>query len=347
MASSVAGVLSEADALIEQGQWQQALDLLAESNREQPRASLQQGMLDLRLRAGRERPGRPPAAALAAPVQPPGLARGEIPEIPVTELSAQRLYDAIHGCGAAIVRQLVDTERSAQLRELVDRVVAAREQPDRAPPREDAAAWYARSAEVRGAPARFFASPGESVSASSSIWVADSPRVACELLDLYASLGLPDLLQAYFGEPARLSVKKWVLRKIAPDNVAEAGWHQDGRFLGEDIQTVNMWLALSDCGGAAPAPGLDIVVNGQREIYPTGTAGAVFDWTVGPELVATVAAECGVAQPRFAAGDALFFDHYNLHRTAFAPHHTAVRYAIESWFFAASTAPLKQQPILL
>lgn len=347
MGKPAAVALSAADALVAQGQWQAALDLLQASNREQPLASLQQEIMDLRIRAGRERPQDTPAGALTTVLQPPDLARGDIPEIPVAELSAQRLYDAIHGCGAAIVRGLLAPDRAAELRGLMDRVVAARRQPDLAPPREKTAAWYVRSGEVRGAPAQFFASPDEPATHSSSIWVADSPRVACQLLDLYASLGLPGLLQAYFGEPARLSVKKWVLRKIAPKPEGDAGWHQDGRFLGEDIQTVNLWLALSDCGDSAPAPGMDLVLDGRREIQPTGTDGAWFDWTVGPERVAQVASGCGVTQPRFAAGDALFFDHFNLHRTAFEAHHSAVRYAIESWFFAASSAPLKQQPIVL
>ncbi len=347
MGGSATASLREAEALLEQGQWQGALELLQAGNRERPLASLQQRIMDLRIRAGRERPQNPPATALAAVHESPRLGSGEIPEIPVAELSAQRLYDAIHGSGAAIVRGLLAPERAADLRALIDRVAAARRQPDLAPPCEEAAAWYVRSDEVRGAPAQFFASPDEPVSESSSVWVADSPRVACELLDVYASLGLPELLQTYFGEPARLSVKKWVLRKIAPKPEGDAGWHQDGRFLGEDIQTVNLWLALSDCGGSAPAPGMDLVIDGRREIHPTGTDGAWFDWTVGPERVARVASSCGITQPRFAAGDALFFDHFNLHRTAFEPHHTAVRYAIESWFFAASSAPLKQQPILL
>lgn len=347
MADAAAATLRAADALIEQGQWQRALDLLQAANREHPQATLQQAMLDLRIRAGREQPENPPRAALASVVEPPMLAKGEIPEIPVSELSAQRLYDAIHGCGAAIVRGLLPPARPAELRALIDRVAAARSQPEGVPPPGETDAWYVRSAEVSGAPSQFFASPEQPVSESCSIWAADSPRLACELLDMYASLGLPELLQAYFGEPARLSVKKWVLRKMAPKPGGSPGWHQDGRFLGEGIQTVNMWLALSDCGGSAPAPGMDLVIDGRRELHPTGTDGAWFDWTVGPERVARVASGCGITQPRFAPGDALFFDHFNLHRTAFEAHHTAVRYAIESWFFAASTAPLKQQPILL
>lgn len=347
MADAAAATLQAADSLIKRCQWQEALDLLQVANREQPLAIFQQAMMDLRIRAGRERPENLPQAVLAFVVEPPTLAKGEIPEIPVSELSAQRLYDAIHGCGAAIVRGLVDPDRAALLRALIDRVAAARRQPELAPPCEESAAWYVRSSEVRGAPAQFFASPDEPVTESSSIWVADSPCVASELLDLYAALGLPELLRIYFGEPARLSVKKWVLRKIAPKPDGDAGWHQDGQFLGQDIQTVNMWLSLSECGGPAPAPGMDLVIDGRREIHPTGTDGAWFDWTVGPQRVARVASISGITQPRFAPGDALFFDHFNLHRTAFEAHHTAVRYAIESWFFAASTAPLKQQPILL
>ena len=50
--------------------------------------------------------------------------------------------------------------------------------------------------------------------------------------------------------------------------------------------------------------------------------------------------------PRFNAGDALFFDHYNLHRTGFGLNHTKNRYAVETWFFAGSTAPHKQQPVV-
>jgi len=72
----------------------------------------------------------------------------------------------------------------------------------------------------------------------------------------------------------------------------------------------------------------------------------VFDWTVGQALGDALGqAQPGVC-PRFSAGDAIFFDHYNLHRTAFGAAHSVNRYAVESWFFAGSTAPVKQQPLL-
>ncbi len=343
----------------ERGDWRGALALLTQVNRQQPRAALQQQMVDWRIQAGRtavtplpekrafnqaEQAEQAEQANEAGPAAVAAELPGTIPEIPAQALTAERLHQAIHSHGALIVRGLLDRPAAAGLAQQIDRVVAAREDPDAFPPVEPDAAWYVRSAEAWGKPSQFFRRLGQGEQ-SSSIWVADSPRVACELLALYEALGLPALLQAYFGEPARLSVKKWVLRKMAPKKDGDAGWHQDGRFLGEDISTVNLWLALSDCGGDAAAPGMDLLADGRREIHPTGTDGAWFDWTVGPERVARLAADIGITQPRFAPGDALLFDHYSLHRTALEDHHTAVRYAIESWFFAASSAPAQQQPL--
>ena len=45
-------------------------------------------------------------------------------------------------------------------------------------------------------------------------------------------------------------------------------------------------------------------------------------------------------------GRALLFDDVFLHRTAVAPGLTTDRYAIESWFFAPSTYPADQIPLV-
>lgn len=347
---SVAGVtpdalLAQALAFREQGDWAQALAALTRANIQRPSADVQQQLIDWRIEAGRSLPAPPESAPrVTAPLGAAGSVG--IPEIAPSELSAARVREAVYSSGALIVRGLLKPPTVETLRQQIERVVGARENPDLFPPVESQAAWYVRSPEAWGAPSQFFRRPGQTVE-SSSIWVADSPRMACELLALYESLGLPALLASYFGEPARLSVKKWVLRKMAPKKNGNAGWHQDGRFLGEDIRSLNLWLALSDCGGDAPAPGMDLLVDGPREIHPTGTDGAWFDWTVGPERVARLAREASIVQPRFAPGDALLFDQYSLHRTALEDHHSAVRYAIEAWFFAASTAPARQQPLFI
>lgn len=348
---SGADVGRAAHALAGQGLWRHALGLLCYANQCEPSAALQQQIIDLRIRAGRDQPqsasNNTRVKGLVAAAGHRG-ADSVIPELTPAELSAQRLYDGIHRQGAVIVRGLLDQQTVASLRTSIDRTVSAHQQSDGMPVIEPDAAWYVRSPEVEGEPSRFFnGSHISPATESSTIWTADSPRMACDLLELYEELGLPALLREYFGEPAMLSVKKWVLRKLAPNNGEEAGWHQDGRFLGENIRTVNMWIALSECGDGYPAPGIDLVVGGKREIYPTGTDGAWFDWTVGPGVVAQIAEDASIVRPRFESGDALFFDHYNLHRSAFGDDHNKVRYAIESWFFATSSAPAKQHPIVL
>ena len=105
--------------------------------------------------------------------------------------------------------------------------------------------------------------------------------------------------------------------------------------MGGDIRSLNVWLSLSHCGD--DAPGLDVVGAPARPTSsPTGTDGAWLDWTVGPGMVEQVAPGA-VVRPIFEPGDALIFDHMNLHRTAVDPGMTNDRYAIEAWFLAPST----------
>ena len=78
----------------------------------------------------------------------------------------------------------------------------------------------------------------------------------------------------------------------------------------------------------------------------TGTDGAIFDWSVSPNIVEQVAEDAPVLRPEFGPGDALLFDQLFLHRTAVAPGMTRERHAIETWFFAPSTYPDGQIPIV-
>jgi hypothetical protein len=71
-------------------------------------------------------------------------------------------------------------------------------------------------------------------------------------------------------------------------------------------------------------------------IVETGTDGAFLNWTVGRGAVER-AAQGTIVRPIFEPGDALLFDHMNLHCTAVDPGMTRDRYAIESWLFAPST----------
>ena len=268
------------------------------------------------------------------------------PEVEFQDLNVQALKAGIFGKGGLIVRGIMGDDRIAAMRENIDRVLQARMDSVDVDDNKDKNPWYQRSASVRGGPQQFRG--GERYTNIGSVWSVDSPPMTFELLEYFREIGLPGLLTSYFEEDPVISVRKWVVRCAAPNNGASSGWHQDGYFLGDAtaIRTANLWIALTDCGGDASAPGLEIISGTDREIFETGTRGSPFDWTVGQELIDEIAETNPVRCPRFNAGDALFFDHFNLHRTGFGLNHTNNRYAIESWFFAGSTAPVKQQPVV-
>jgi ectoine hydroxylase-related dioxygenase (phytanoyl-CoA dioxygenase family) len=162
-----------------------------------------------------------------------------------------------------------------------------------------------------------------------------------DLLEALEEVRWGDVLSDYLGERPALSVKKWTLRRVPVDS--GTNWHQDGAFLGS-VRTVNLWVALSDCGVTAPT--VDVVARRLDHLVETGTGGAFFDWSVGQEVVDRARGDAPIVRPQFQAGDALLFDDYNLHRTATSAEMTDVRYAIESWFFAPSSYPHAQIPMV-
>jgi hypothetical protein len=179
-----------------------------------------------------------------------------------------------------IVRGLVSPELACELRDCIDNTMLAREENYTS----GESPWNYVSPYINTRPGKFAVTDEAQAQRAEvkkgSIWVAESPRTMQRLIQLYDNLGLRAILTEYFAEPPALSVRKWVLRKIAP-NAIEAGWHQDGQFMGTDFHSVNMWLPLSECGGNAKAAGLEIMPTPRRKIHETGTHGASFQWTVG------------------------------------------------------------------
>ena len=57
------------------------------------------------------------------------------------------------------------------------------------------------------------------------------------------------------------------------------------------------------------------------------------------QRIAVIATLTRNFRPVFAPGDAIFFDHMNLHRTGSRPEMTEPRFAVESWFFGPSAFP--------
>lgn len=336
---------SAAQELALSGKWREALALLMEAYSYSPSSTLERQMIDMRIRAFRHMDWPMPDVPWPPHHSHLETKENKLPELAPEALNADALRSGILGNGGLIVRGLMPNNIVDEMRASIDQVLHVRHGGETK--LEDTSSWYSRSEQVKGGPTQFFALGDKNLSESASVWAVDSPRMANRLIQFYESIGLPELLHGYFSEPALLSVKKWVLRRVAPENGGQAGWHQDGQFLGDGIRTVNLWVALTDCGGDADAPGMEIVAGENSRIYETGSHGAPFDWTVGQGLVDEISKKSPVLCPRFSPGDALFFDHYNLHRTAFGSNHSQARYAIESWFFAASSAPVKQIPVLL
>ncbi|MDZ7782667.1 MAG: hypothetical protein U5K56_06910 [Halioglobus sp.] len=177
---------------------------------------------------------------------------------------------------------------------------------------------------------------------SGSAMCVEAPSVAEALLEWYAAHGLRKLMQGYLGEKPCLTVKKWVLRRSALP-VAEAGWHQDGAFMGTNINSLNMWIPLNRCGGDTGAPGMDVLPLRLTDI--ASAEGAQFDWSVSSNEVTSKSGTTTLTSPVFNPGDAFFFDHFFLHRTQYGVDFSELRYAIETWFFGETSFPKNQIPL--
>ena len=164
-------------------------------------------------------------------------------------------------------------------------------------------------------------------------------------LGVFESLGIVDLMEAYLGEAPVISSNKAIYRMIEVPKFLLRDFHQDGRFMGGDIRAANLWITLDDCGEGV-APTLDLVPRRESCIHPTGQAKG-FDWTITPDEVEAMVGPAGVARLDLAAGDAVFFDHYLVHRTAWGRNMPGRRRAIECWFFGASSCPEAYQPLAI
>lgn len=320
--------------------YRQQIEDLSAQNRLQRSDELEQQIANLRIEAAAKYQAPQPKQPWRAPAQSPyTVALDEIPEINAADLDLDALGSAIHFHGALIVRGLVDQKAVDELRQQLDHALDERDQS--AQNGSDGNSWYCPPEKLLSHPrCKSFGMTAR----TGSMWTAASPRVMCTLIDLYERLGLQSLCDSYFGEQSMLSIKKWVLRRIFP-LAQPSDWHQDGAFMGADIKSVNLWLALNECGESTDAPGMDIIPGKISEILDTGTHDAAFEWSVGEGLVEETFAERPAQQPHFKPGDAVFFDHMNLHRTSYSTAFTQPRYAIESWFIAPSNYPQGQVPL--
>jgi len=280
----------------------------------------------------------PPGPASWPPELPdPFPGHNGIPAIAAADLTAEILGGAILHHGSLRVNGLVSPARAETLRQGTDRAMAARDDAHAGRPASDPG-WYV----PLDAPT--LENSRNWVESSGAVWTADCPPMLFEVIEAFRDAGVIDHIADLMGERPVLSVGKSTLRRVPVTTGTD--WHQDGAFLGRDVRSVNVWLALSPCG--VDAAGLDVVGRRLPYIVQTGSHGAHFEWAVGPGLVDMLASGgAPVEAPAFAAGDALLFDHMMLHRTGIRPGMTRERWAIESWFFAPSNYPAEHVPLLV
>ncbi len=265
-----------------------------------------------------------------------------VPEIAANDFTVEQLRSAVTKHGALIVRNMFSKTTIDTLISAADRVIDACDNSGAMGP---ASTYFNPPSNLRSIMPKKDKELGNTRSfhrESGSAMCVEAPSVAETLLLMYEAHGLKNLLCEYLGEAPCLSVKKWVLRRSKLP-VAEAGWHQDGAFMGTNLNSINMWIPLNECGGETGAPGMDVVP--QRLTRISSAEGAQFDWSVSDSEVSSRFANSQPLMPVFNAGDAFFFDHFYLHRTQYRTDFTKLRYAVETWFFGASSFPKNQIPL--
>lgn len=318
------------------------IDALMRQNRERRDPETERRLLLIRHQAFEELRDAPAGTAAEPGADAGGnaqMAQG-LPTLAPRDLTPEALRAAILSRGCLYVPELISRARAEGLAAGIDRAFDAYDASG-GNGAAQADGWFEP-----------FTLPGQDFSRgrgwdrdAGAVWAADSPRLMFELLDSFERRGLRELIERYLGQRPAVSVNKSVLRRVPPGSNQLADWHQDGAFLGgARIRSLNVWLALSDCG--RDAPGMDVLPQRLDHVVEPGTDGAIFDWSISNATVERVGGEGAAVRPEFRAGDVLFFDHLFLHRTASEPEMTRTRYAIETWFFSPSTYPDKLVPLV-
>lgn len=319
----VAAILAEADRLVAAGDPVGAVDVLAEANRRAPEGELEFRLADLRREAaGAIRPaGRQPWPPVVADPFPDVV--GRLPVVSPDELTGEVLTGAVLHHGCLEVRGLFDAEQVTRARDAIDRAGTLRD-GDRSDQSVDR--WY-RPVGPLGEVDRV----RRMVAKQGGTWLGDSPAASARILDDLRSTGAIDAITSHFGQRPLYSLQKSTLRRSAPV-FNFAGWHQDGSFMGADSRAMNVWVALTPCGGDRPTPGLELFPRRIAEVLPTDN-GPGSAWIADVRAQAA-AGDVEAIHPEFEPGDALLFDERFLHRTYLTKGMTEWRDAVECWFFA-------------
>jgi len=312
------------------------IELLHDLNRANPDRGTERRLLGLRHLAGIRLIDDAASAAEFADAD-----REQLPEAkPLPEFTRECLTPGLVRAGilrdgCLLVRGLVPRDAALHLAERIHRGFEEREYHDSG---GSAAPGYYE--EFRPQP-RFGEVVGRAwIKQGGGLLAADAPILHFEMMELFRTARLRELVSGYLGEPALISVHKTTLRKADPS--VPGAWHQDGFFMG-DVRSLNLWLSLSHCGDEAP--GLDILPRRLDRYVATATDDAVLDYTISQRQVEQTAGDTPLIRPMFEPGDALFFDELFLHQTGSDPSMPNPRYAVENWFFGGSGFPGDYAPV--
>jgi hypothetical protein len=316
--------LGAADRLVADRRLSDAVRLLTDVNRRHRDARIEKRLVDLRFDTFNQTDWSHECSTVPAHAEDLFPSQ-RIPEIARDELTVDAVRSGIAHHGSLVVRGLAKPDQVKQLKDDVDKSLAAFDAHADGVDRSDLAGWFEPFAPDRS-------SNRTKKRARGSVLAVDSPPALFDLIETLKATGVHQLAREYFGEPAMILAKKVTLRRISRDG-RTGGWHQDGAFMGAGIRSLNLWLSLSHCGDSAP--GLDVVGRRLDALVQSGD-GAFADWGVKPHVAEEVA-EGTIERPIFEPGDALLLDHLTLHRTAVDVGMTNDRHAIETWLFAPST----------
>ncbi len=339
-------LLEECERLKSSGRYAEAIELLTTANRQAASFELERRLVELRYDAfqhdytaarqdGPVEPIADPLSGLEDVPDPFTRFKGRPPEVTLDELTLDALKLGIKHHGCLVVRGLVGPSRVQRIADLIARSweSAGRFIKHRDSVPDDWYAPFSKGGDRMGYGRVWARKEG-------TLYAGDCPRAFFELLEAFREAQIDELAREYYGERVAISLQKCALRYIEPkpaQQIPLSMWHQDGKFLGEGIEALNVWIAFSEAG--VDAPGIDVVPRRLESIVETGTDSAGFDWVVGEEVVRKVAEDTPPLTPSFQPGDAIIFDRLFLHTSSFGPSMTQRRLSSETWFIAESTYP--------
>jgi hypothetical protein len=290
-------------------------------------------------------------------VRPPTFRSAPIASVAAADLNVRVLREALQTDAALVVRGLLSPERCARAAALISAARAERDRFDECSSQERARSGPRSADEVfvplasTLAPAVPLAMLQDVARLCQAVLVAEAPAVLDELMLVLAETRLLPLVAEHLGESPAVSVDKLLVRSAAPEiprsflpEELDPGWHQDGADWDPGTRSLNVWIAFDDCGPGTGRRSMEVFPKPVNAVVPPALG---VDPSAHVDAIRALQREIAPAALSLAAGDAVLFDHLNVHRSEGGRQYTATRRSAEFWFFAPSTFPAQVTPMLI